>query len=93
MADAPSQRNTVRVQRFSAEPNDPVYIGVGDIIPLMPFFKWDDVDQHYVDATGDYDLCMSEDGFRYKFINRRREAITFAFRFIQSNSLSKRLSP
>lgn len=85
-------KNIMNVQQFTAEPDIPFYIGLNDVILLMPIFKWDYENEHYVDATGDYDLCMSEDGLKYKFINRRSESIRFAYRFIPGYWLAKRLN-
>lgn len=84
--------NIIKVQRFVAEVDNPVYFSLDEVVFLMPIFRWDETDQHFVDATGDYDLCMSEDGLKYKFINRRDETITFAYRFIPAYWLAKRLN-
>jgi hypothetical protein len=58
----------------------------------MPIFKWDEMDEHYIDATGDYDLCMSQDGIRFKFINRRNITMTFAYRYIPGYWIAKRVN-
>jgi hypothetical protein len=75
-----------------AEPDVPIYIGMNDVVFLMPIFKWDETDEHYIDATGDYDLCMSEDGLKYKFISRRPAVIKYAYRFIPGYWIAKRLN-
>jgi hypothetical protein len=85
-------RNIIPIQSFVAEPDVPVYIGMNDVILLMPIFKWDEMDEHYIDATGDYDLCMSEDGIRFKFINRRTNVMTFAYRYIPGYWIAKRIN-
>lgn len=85
-------KNIIKIQSFTAEPDEPVYIGMNDVIFLMPIFKWDEIDEHYIDATGDYDLCMSEDGIKYKFINRRSTTIRFGYRYIPGYWIAKRLN-
>jgi len=85
-------RNIVPIQSFVAEPEIPIYIGMNDVILLMPIFKWDEMDEHYIDATGDYDLCMSQDGIRFKFINRRNITMTFAYRYIPGYWIAKRVN-
>lgn len=85
-------KNIMQVQQFVAEPDAEIYIGLNDVILLMPIFKWDHVNEHYIDATGDYDLCMSEDGLKYKFINRRNETIRFAYRYLPGYWLAKRIN-
>lgn len=82
----------MQIQQFVAEPDVPVIIGLNDVILLMPIFKWDEVNEHYVDATGDYDFCMSEDGLKYKFINRRDTVIRFAYRYLPGYWIAKRLN-
>jgi hypothetical protein len=83
-------RNITPIQTFVAEPDVPFYIGLNDVILLMPIFKWDEMDEHYIDATGDYDLCMSEDGLKFKFINRRGNTIKFGYRYIPGYWIAKR---
>jgi hypothetical protein len=85
-------RNIVPIQSFVAEPDVDIYINLNDVFLLMPIFKWDEVNSHYIDATGDYDLCMSEDGLKFKFINRRKTVLKFAYRFIPGYWLAKRVN-
>lgn len=86
-------KNIIPIQQITdAAPGVEVYIGINDAILLMPIFKWDAVHEHWIDATGDYDLCMSADGLKFKFINRRAEVLTFGYRYLPGYWIAKRLN-
>ena len=50
----------------------------------MPIFRWDAAQEIYVDATGEYDLCMSENGLLFYFTSRIPGQNTFAYRYVSS---------
>lgn len=81
--------NIIQMQEFTACPDEPFIIGVSQVIFLMPIFKLQC--EHWVDATGDYDLCMSLDGLKYEFTNRLSTTEKFAYRYISVFYLSNRL--
>ena len=81
--------NIVKVQKFEAQPDQEVEIGLSDTILLMPI--WRLCGDRYIDATGDYDLCMSLDGLKMTFISRRPLPEVFAYRFFPANWLASRL--
>jgi|GEM_PF-4454668 len=75
--------------QFEASPDQTIYIGVRDAVLSAPFFRWDG--SKWVDATGDYDLALIEDGTKLAFTNRRNCGTTFAYRFFSVAWLAKRL--
>lgn len=78
-----------QLQSFQAATDQEIVIGVKDVFLSMPIFRWTGTD--WVDATGDYDLCMSRDQTSYTFINRRATTETFAYRYLSLNWLVNRL--
>lgn len=82
-------QNIIQLQEFDAVPDAAVMIEVSQNILLMPIFKWQN--DHWVDATGEYDLCMEEDGKKYKFINRTATTNKYAYRFVPVYWLVNRL--
>lgn len=81
--------NIVRIQPFVAAPDVEIIIGTSETILLMPVLKR--LCDKWVDATGDFDLCMSDDGLKYTFINRLGTTETFAYRFLSANWSPTRL--
>ena len=81
--------NIVRLQEFDADPDVEIIIGSSEQIWLMPILRWQA--NHWAEATGDYDLCLSEDQLKYMFFNRRGTTEKFAYRFISTYWLSNRL--
>lgn len=70
----------LQMQEFVAEPDVPFIIQVSDSLLSAPFFRWDGT--HWVDATGDFDLCLSADQKYLEFINRRLSSEKFAYRYL-----------
>ena len=64
---------------FWAEPDQRVIINQNDVLPMLPFFRLIE-DCHWMDATGEYDLCLSRDGFEMYFYNRLSFAAKFMYR-------------
>ena len=81
--------NIIRIQSFVAQPDTELEIGISEIIFLMPIFRL--CDDRWIDATGDYDLCMSMDGTKYTFVSRRPLEETYGYRFFSVNWLANRL--
>lgn len=81
--------NIVRIQDFDASPDEQIIIGSSQVIFLMPIFRR--VGDHWVDATGDFDLCMSDDGLKYAFTSRLADRQKFAYRWISPYWLANRL--
>lgn len=71
----------IRLQRFTAAPNQEIFIEISQLFLLMPIFRWDKTENRYVDATGDYDLLMDYEGTQYLFINRTTKTFEFAYRY------------
>jgi len=67
-------------QQFEVDPDVPYFISANEVIVLMPIFRWAPCGK-WIDAMGDYDLCMTPDFSQYEFINRRMQREKFAFRF------------
>ena len=81
-------QNIIGLQEFEAEPDVAFFIKVTEIVFLMPI--WRKCGDRYVDATGDYDLCLSANQENYEFINRRADSTIFAYRFYSTNWLATR---
>jgi hypothetical protein len=64
---------------FWAEPDQKIIISQNDVIPMLPFFRLID-DCHWMDATGEYDVCLSLNGFEMYFFNRLDFAAKFMYR-------------
>lgn len=79
----------LKLQDFEADTDVPYIIQVGDILLTAPFFRWDGT--HWIDATGDHDLCLSPDGMYLEFINRRPSKERFAYRYTSIFWLVNRL--
>lgn len=80
--------NIIRLQEFSSNPDEIILIEITQIVLIMPIFR--KCDDKWVDATGDYDLCMSFDGSRYEFISRRQQNEIWGYRFYSTNWLAER---
>lgn len=78
-------KSIIEMTRFQADPDSEYIIQISQLLLLYPFFRW--TDGHFIDATGDFDLCMSEDGTRYTFINRRPTTEIFAYRYIPAERI------
>jgi len=70
----------IEIQSFNASEDQELIIQVSQLLLLMPIFKWDGT--HWIDATGDYDLCMSPDGKTYTFISRRSGTVQYGYRYV-----------
>lgn len=70
----------IEIQKFDAASDVEVTIQISQLLFLMPIFKWDGT--HWIDASGDYDLCMSNDGKTYTFISRVPGTVTYGYRFV-----------
>lgn len=73
-------------QEIIAKPNIPYVIQVTEVMVLMPFFRKTGCpgNYHYVDATGEFDLCLDETKTKYLFTNRLSTEEVFAYRFVSS---------
>ena len=76
----------IATQEFSAEPNVPVVFMITEVMLLAPFFRKTGCpgNFHYVDATGEYDLCMDETKTKLLFVSRMTTVQIFAYRFVSS---------
>lgn len=74
--------NIINLQVLEALPDVPVIISANQVIILMPIFRFCEGSTQYVDATGDYDLCMSLDGLYYQLTNRTTSLCKFAYRWV-----------
>jgi hypothetical protein len=81
--------NITRGCVFIACPNKPVFISATDIHMLMPIFRKTECGD-YVDAMGEYNLCMNEEQTHYKFVSCLEQCETFMYRFIPGNWFAKR---
>lgn len=81
--------NIIRSAPFVAAEGVDIFIGANDVVMLMPIFK-KSACGYWVDATGDYDLCMSEDQLHYRFVSQIPGSTTFMYRFMPGNWFSKR---
>lgn len=82
-------QNITRGCIFVACPGKPVFINATDVYLLMPFFRKTECGD-YVDATGEYDLCMNAEQTKYKFITCADDCTTYMYRFIPGNWFAKR---
>ena len=83
--------NIIQQCCFTALPGVPKLLHVNDVLFLMPIFRLDEVQCIYVDATGEFDLCMSLDGLTYKFTTCRDVPTKYCYRFMSVGWLAKRL--
>ena len=72
----------IAVQKFTAQPDVPVYFSVNEVMILMPFFRKRSCG--WIDATGEYDLCLDEKMEKMMFINRTGSVEEFSYRFVSS---------
>ena len=79
----------LQLQVFNVDPDVPFIIQVGDVLLSAPFFRWDGT--HWVDATGDFDLCLSADQTYLEFHNRTGAPNQFAYRYVSLSWLSARV--
>lgn len=77
-----SFKPVISVQRFTALPDVPVYFSVNEVMILMPFFRKRSCG--WVDATGEYDLCLDEDMGKMMFVNRTGQIDDFSYRFVST---------
>jgi len=98
---SPTIQNTKRTRQpvniiqqccFTAEPGVPKILHINDVLLLMPIFRLDEDQGIYVDATGEYNLCMALDGLTYKFMMICRDEPTkYCYRFMSVGWLAKRI--
>lgn len=88
MADPRIPSNIIQMQKFEAHDNVPVGLSIAEVLLLMPIFRWTGVE--FIDATGEYDLCMDADGKKYHFIKRTAGSAIFAYRFVSTVFLASR---
>ena len=86
MASIPT--NIIQMQKFEASDGILVGLSISEVLFLMPIFRWTGVD--FIDATGEYDLCMDQGGKNYHFIKRTPGTATFAYRFISTYFIATR---
>jgi hypothetical protein len=79
-----SPTNIIQLTKFTVEEDQAYTMQVSNVLLLMPFFKWDEVQGIWIDATGDYDLCMSENGLKYYFTSRIPGPTTYGYRYVSS---------
>lgn len=80
----------IELAAFNANTDQEIKIQVSQLLLLMPFFKWNGT--HWQDATGEYDLCMEEDGKTYTFYSRIAGAQKFAYRYVPIAYLTRKYS-
>lgn len=83
--------NIMRLQEFEADPEESFIIQIQQQLLIMPIFRWVPTSDHWVDATGDFDLCMMKDQITYEFINKRSTREKYAYRYLAVFYLSNRL--
>lgn len=72
--------SAMQVHEFSAAPGVEISLSIAEVVLLMPFFRKNEAG-NWIDATGDYDLCLSSDQKKYTFVNRREAAAVFSYRY------------
>lgn len=82
--------NIIQLAKFEATQDQEVKIQVSQLIFSMPIFRWNG--DHWQDATGDFDLCMEEDGKTYTFISRIMGTHTYGYRFVPLHYLVRKYS-
>jgi hypothetical protein len=80
----------IEIQSFDADEDVEVTLQVSQLLLLMPIFKWDGT--HWIDATGDFDLCMATDGKTYTFISRRTGTVKYGYRYVPLAYLMRKYS-
>lgn len=70
------------IQQFDAVVDVPVALQIAQVLLLMPIFRWDSAASEYIDATGEYDLCMDALGTKYHFTSRRTGTNRYAYRYV-----------
>jgi len=76
--------NVNQMTKLTLVKDQQVSIQISQVLLLMPIFRWNEIENLFVDATGDYDLCMSENGLAYYLTSKRPGTTVFAYRYVST---------
>jgi hypothetical protein len=81
--------NLIAVLEFRADPDVRIDMENSQIVFLPPVFRkiHRNGGDEFIDATGEYDLCMSTDGRFFHFYNRLPTTEIFAYRYFSIDYL------